>query len=196
MRYMSLARHLRPYKMVGRRRTTVNHMFAAAIAPNDPYEAGRVRAAVALLGNDPESDLECAYCGENAETWDHIFATVKNGQFSGHGHRVGNLVPCCKPCNSRKGNKTWEAHLASLPLAKAEFRRRHARIEEYVAMYSCNDHVQFQTEDHRRLDEIRSLILELMAEADAIADTMRKHLSHRDLRVRDIDNQQHNDTST
>ena len=176
MKYASIARHLRPYRMVRKRRTTVNHMFAASIAPNDPYEVDRVRAAVATLGNDPEGDLECAYCGDDAETWDHIFATVKDSRFSGHGHRVGNLLPCCKPCNSKKGNKAWETYLATLPLAKADFRRRHDRIERYLSTYSYHDQMQLRTEDHRRLDEIRETILDLMAKADVIAERIRTHL--------------------
>ena len=74
MQLKSIASHLRPYRMLARRRTTINHMFAAAIAPHDLFDEERVREAVALLGNDPDSDLACAYCGELAETWDHVFA--------------------------------------------------------------------------------------------------------------------------
>lgn len=102
MRLKTIATHLRPYRMLASRRTTINHMFAAAIAPNDIFDEQRVREAMILLGNDPDGDLACAYCGNPAETWDHVFATVKNSRFSGHGHQLGNLLPCCKQCNSRK----------------------------------------------------------------------------------------------
>jgi hypothetical protein len=81
MRIKSIAAHLRPCRMLANRQTTINHMFAAAVAPNEQ----RVRAAVALLGNDSDGDPACAYCGEPAETWDHVSATVERSRFSGHG---------------------------------------------------------------------------------------------------------------
>lgn len=52
----SIAKHLRPYCILASRRTTINHMFAAAAAPH-PYDEARVREAVALLGNDPDHDF-------------------------------------------------------------------------------------------------------------------------------------------
>lgn len=100
MRYPTVRNHLKPYVMVSRRKTTINHAFAAAIAPSDDYDVQRVRQALALLGQDPDQDLRCAYCGATAQTWDHVFATVKDSRFSGYGHRLGNLLPCCKFCNS------------------------------------------------------------------------------------------------
>jgi hypothetical protein len=36
---------------------------------------------------------------------DHIDA-----QANGGGHETGNLFPCCKPCNSQKGNKTIDEY--------------------------------------------------------------------------------------
>lgn len=121
MRLKSIATHLRPYLMLARRRTTINHAFAAAVAPSDTYDEARTREALLVLGLNPDGELECAYCGELAETWDHVFATVRNSRFSGYGHRLGNLMPCCKPCNSRKGNKHWQAHLETLQLSPARY---------------------------------------------------------------------------
>lgn len=43
----------------------------------------------------------CFYCGEAANTIDHIIAVSRGGA-----HSVGNLVACCKSCNSSKNNKT------------------------------------------------------------------------------------------
>lgn len=159
--------------MLARRRTTINHMFAAAVAPHDTYDEERVREAVALLGNDPDSDLFCAYCGDAAETWDHVFATVKDSRFSGHGHRLGNLLPCCKPCNSRKGNKPWQAHLAALNLDEPDRARRSALIDRYLRAFGRVDDEFRQTPDQRRLDAIRAQILILVAEADEVAARIR-----------------------
>lgn len=112
MKYASIAAHLRPYLMLARRRTTINHAFASAIAPNDTYADDVVRKAIVGLGRDPDADLRCVYCDDLAETWDHVLATVKDSQFSGYGHTIGNLVPCCKPRNSMKGSKAWDSYLA------------------------------------------------------------------------------------
>lgn len=148
-------------------------MFAAAVAPSDAYDPSRVRLALAILGADPNEDLECAYCGAGAHTWDHIFATVKDSRFSGHGHRLGNLLPCCKPCNSQKGNRHWEVHLASLPMASAERGLRAQRIEQYIREFHCVDEKPEASEDAQRLEEIRVSILALMAEGDLVAERIR-----------------------
>lgn len=159
--------------MLVRRRTTINHMFAAAIAPHDSFDEARVREAVTLLGNDPDNDLSCAYCGDAAETWDHVFATVKDSRFSGYGHRLGNLLPCCKPCNSRKGNKSWQAHLAGLELDEPERARRAALIDRYIQVYGRVEDGLTSTPDRQRLDVIRAQILTLVAEADEVASRIR-----------------------
>ncbi len=175
MRLKSIASHLRPYRMLASRRTTINHMFAAAVAPHDQYDEGRVGEAMALLGNDPDGDLACAYCGAAAETWDHVFATVKDSRFSGHGHRLGNLLPCCKPCNSRKGNKAWQAHLASLALTEEVRTGRAEAIARHIDVFGMVDEHAPGTPDHHRLDQIRGQILALMTEADEIAARVREH---------------------
>ena len=174
MRVKSIAAHLQPYKMLRSRRTTINHMFAAAIAPHDSYDEARVRQAVILLGNDPDSDLSCAYCGNPADTWDHVFATVKNSRFSGYGHRLGNLLPCCKTCNSRKGNKSWEIHLSSLPMEKDERNRREKTISLYLQTYLLIDDEVESSDDSQRLELIRAQVLALISEGDEIASRIRE----------------------
>jgi len=43
----------------------------------------------------------CAYCaGPGPLAQDHIIPLVRGGR-----HSIGNLLPACKPCNSRKGSK-------------------------------------------------------------------------------------------
>ena len=159
--------------MVARRRTTINHAFAAAIAPSDIYDERVVSGAIALLGQKSECDLECAYCGSPAETWDHVFATVRDSQFSGFGHRLGNLLPCCKPCNSRKGNKPWASHLSSLNLGQDELADRRGAIERYLATYLVCDCIPEDSADRHRLDEIRRQVLSLLEEGDLVATRIR-----------------------
>lgn len=43
----------------------------------------------------------CVYCGEKAETLDHIIPLSRGGY-----HIKENLVPCCLSCNRDKANKT------------------------------------------------------------------------------------------
>lgn len=42
----------------------------------------------------------CAYCGEPAETWDHIVAVSKGGRTE-----PGNILPACRSCNSSKKDR-------------------------------------------------------------------------------------------
>lgn len=52
----------------------------------------------------------CAWCGVSPATcFDHVYALSKGGR-----HTVGNLVPSCDPCNSRKSNKPPEEWAARL----------------------------------------------------------------------------------
>lgn len=179
MRLKSIASHLRPYVMLSRRRTTINHAFAAAIAPSDVYDEGAMGKALRVLGQDPGRDLECAYCGTPAETWDHVTATVKDSRFSGHGHRLGNLLPCCKPCNSRKGNKPWNVHLSSLGLAQDKLAVRYGAIERYLTAYMVVDSIPAASPDLRRLDDIRLQVRSLLEEGDLVAARIRS--THADL---------------
>jgi 5-methylcytosine-specific restriction endonuclease McrA len=49
-------------------------------------------------------DGKCAYCGETANTFDHILAVTRGGQTT-----PGNILPACSSCNSSKGNKdVWD----------------------------------------------------------------------------------------
>ncbi|WP_420093107.1 HNH endonuclease [Noviherbaspirillum denitrificans] len=171
MRYSSIKSHLKPYVIVARRRTTINHAFASAIAPSDAYSDSLVRAAVLVLGQDPDKDLACAYCGDPAQTWDHIFATVKDSRFSGHGHRLGNLLPCCKPCNSKKGNKNWRDYLAGLNLP--DYDKQAARIDAYLTRYSTQDLLPQESPEYERLLQIKEQVMTLLAEADQIARVIR-----------------------
>ena len=84
------------------RRRSIMRLMRRRVAPHDEFDEACIREALAVLGQDADTDLLCVYCGEKAKTWDHVHATVHETEFSGHGHRLGNLLPCCKPCNSSK----------------------------------------------------------------------------------------------
>ena len=174
MRYPTVRNHLKPYVMVSRRKTTINHAFAAAIAPSDDYDVQRVRQALALLGQDPDQDLRCAYCGATAQTWDHVFATVKDSRFSGYGHRLGNLLPCCKLCNSAKGNKDWRKFLSEIKLPASARQQAEGQISAYLAKFSTLDTLPEMSKEYERLLQIRNDVLALLAEADQVAKLIRE----------------------
>jgi 5-methylcytosine-specific restriction endonuclease McrA len=45
---------------------------------------------------------QCAYCGDAADTLDHVKPRHKGGATV-----TTNLVPACRPCNRRKGSEEW-----------------------------------------------------------------------------------------
>ena len=53
-----------------------------------------------LLKEWQEQNLSCFYCEDFSTTVDHVVPLIRGGT----NHR-DNLVPCCRPCNSSKGDK-------------------------------------------------------------------------------------------
>jgi 5-methylcytosine-specific restriction endonuclease McrA len=46
---------------------------------------------------------QCAYCGDAADTLDHVKPRHKGGATV-----TSNLVPACRPCNRKKGSEEWQ----------------------------------------------------------------------------------------
>lgn len=111
MKKNDIKRHLKDYSIFANRSSTISHAFASALSIADDYDEEKINIALRILGQDPGEDLFCAYCGNSAQTWDHIKAIVNGTTFSGFGHQINNLLPCCKDCNSTKGNKDWKLFL-------------------------------------------------------------------------------------
>lgn len=55
----------------------------------------------------------CAYCGAPATHLDHLHPMIQDNEPTGYGTDPGNLVPCCKNCNTPKGNMDWESFMRS-----------------------------------------------------------------------------------
>ena len=165
---ISIRKHLRPYRMVDARKTTINHAFASALAIVDDYDEARVNSGLALLGVDPEN-VVCVYCDSPAETWDHLHGLVKNGRFAGRGHQIGNLVPACKSCNSAKGNSDWRKFAERRRTSP----RRIQQIAQYEALLSevCDEHrlTERYPDLMREYADVREATIELLRNGDVIA---------------------------
>lgn len=182
MKRDSIRAHLRPYSIYGRRITTMNHAFASAIALNDDYDDARMSQSLRALGQNPDADLRCAYCeSKPAETWDHVFGLVTHKQFSGHGHTMGNLLPCCRDCNSQKGNRDWRTFLRTKCDDESSYLARTEKLERYFAEFG---NVRFDQTDIARLcpnemqryTAIQQQIALLMKEADVLAEAIRSKI--------------------
>lgn len=62
-----------------------------------PYRARIPMTRAALMHRDR---FRCAYCGDKAETVDHVIPRSRGGE-----HSWENCVACCAPCNHRKADK-------------------------------------------------------------------------------------------
>lgn len=176
MNVRTVKRHLAPYSILQRRRTTIHHAFASAVAPVDVFDEDRVAAAMRALGQDP-NDLKCVYCDLPAETWDHLVGLVKGSELRGYGHQIGNLVPCCKACNSRKGAKDWKQYLRERSTEAESPSQRERRISAFLTGYAVEVDLsrvgEVLPDDWARFAGIKQEILRLMGEADVIAGRLR-----------------------
>lgn len=173
MKLESIKTQLKPYIILEKRKTTINHAFASAIAPHDYYNKEKLIKAINLIGQDSEN-LKCFYCDKPAETWDHIYGLVKNSEFSGYGHVIGNLLPCCKNCNSKKGNRDWKYFLEKkggdkvnekIKMLNNYFKKNHLKKIDYNKI--CPKEIE-------KLDNIRYKIFKLFEDADKISKKIRE----------------------
>jgi len=183
MKKEKIKSHLAIYSISRKRKTTVNHAFASAIAPVDLYDPVRLAEALRLLGQDPNGELTCVYCGTPAQTWDHLIGLVKQAELRGYGHQLGNLVPCCGTCNSQKGAKDWVTHLQGVVPEQTAFESRRAQIAAYLDRYAIPVNLERAAKElpqrWKRYCEIKQQILQLMVEADTVADELRNVVTSR-----------------
>ena len=106
-----------------------------------------VRNILSRLGEEQFSALQwqavveafgraCAYCGADGElVMDHIVPINKKALGE---HRLGNLVPSCRPCNVRKAERDFREFLADDPIRVAAI-EAHMTSQGYVPI---GDHAQ------------------------------------------------------
>jgi len=176
MKKTDIKRYLKEYSIYENRRTTINHSFACAVSVADIYDEAKLDEALKLLGQSPKKDLRCVYCNKPAETWDHLIALVHAGEFSGFGHQINNLVPCCKKCNSAKGNKSW---LDFVELKVADEIARQLLVSRIQAYINFNAKAFEDIRDAEIIEEMAKLgtikaeVLTLFQKADAQAKVIR-----------------------
>jgi RNA polymerase subunit RPABC4/transcription elongation factor Spt4 len=165
MKLKSIKKHLRPYSILQKRKTTVNNAFASALAPCDPYNEHKLTLAMEALGQTDLNNLRCVYCQKVAETWDHLVALVKDSELHGYGHQIGNLVPSCKACNSLKGSREWRDFLHIAIPDTAERERLEVVLEMHVTTYATAVDLSLPEKQYpgqwHRYREIKQQILRL-----------------------------------
>jgi len=171
-----LKQHLKSYKIASRRKSTLNHAFASALAPYDEYDEAKANEAITLLGQNPEGDITCFYCGKEMSTWDHIHAIVKDTDFSGYGHQIRNLVPSCRDCNSKKGNEEVDTFIDNRDIiSDKELKKR--IIKDYTAplakSLNSNGLREKYPVEMREYDRIKKEIFDLIDRADEVANIIR-----------------------
>ena len=166
--------------MYSKRRTTINHAFASAIAPSHSYSENIISDALVFLGQDPNSELLCVFCNEKGETWDHLVGLVKNGDLRGYGHQIGNLVPCCKQCNSKKGSKEFSIFIRE----SDRISKNKEELIHLLTTYQKNFAVEIDLQslenelpnEFSEFNRIKSEIFELMKRADIVAAKLRENI--------------------
>lgn len=180
MKKDSIKKHLAKYRIHQKRSTTINHAFASAIAPCDLYDQEKVSAALLFLGQDPEGNLLCVFCEGRAQTWDHLVSLVSKGELRGYGHQIGNLVPCCKDCNSSKGSKDFKDFVENFSGIKSDRKALSERLENYLKMFTRPVDIHLLEtrvpEQWRRYQEVKKQIVDAMKEADELADVLRTQI--------------------
>lgn len=137
------------------------------MAPRDHVDDPRWAEALAILDQDADAELTCVYCGAPATSWDHLFPLVNDKDPTGHGHAVGNLVPACGSCNTRKQNKPWRDFVETLAADRRELVRE--RLEQLVQRFIVDEAAPFDA--HPFPPEVRAELLRLRSE---IHDRMRQ----------------------
>ena len=137
----------------------------------------RATNALIALGQVDLNHLTCVYCGRPAQTWDHLENLVKEGKFNGYGHQIGNLVPCCRDCNSEKGGKSFRSFVtAQARLTEFERSELIRRLEAHLALAKPIEEHALGLERQEILTRFLAVqvqILQLMEEADKYATLLR-----------------------
>lgn len=156
-------------KQIKGRSSTIRGEYLKGILPQFSYTDDFKEAHYRKFGMRID---KCAYCGDNANTLDHLYSPIKNKKLTGYTNEIQNLVPCCGPCNSSKGNKNWEDWLRSnckrvvLIMKKENFKERIEIIQNYEKLNQKSivkelrefDTTRFEKKMNEYLDILQSML--------------------------------------
>ncbi len=178
MKTTDIKRYLQTYSIINNRKTTINNAFASALSVADNFVIEDVDKAIKLLGQNPKKDLKCVYCDKPASTWDHVRAIVDHGEFSGYGHQLNNLIPCCKECNSAKGKKDWEVFIRSMN--PKNLKKKITLIKSHINKDSIDIKKKLNSklikDDYLKYIQIKAKVIKLLEKADEQAEIIREKL--------------------
>ena len=168
---------MKPTTIMKERATSIHNAFASALALVGEYNEEAINEALVKLDQgDPSKPLICVYCGVPAKTADHLIGLVLEKQYSGHGQVIGNLVPCCSPCNSSKGNKAWRSWCNSERFSRSRptfSKEQEARLDDYESLAPpAVDHATLMKrypDLMTQYEQLKESCLDAMRKADGIA---------------------------
>ena len=109
---------------------------------------------------------------------DELKEHFKNNELRGYGHQIGNLVPCCKECNSKKGSKDYKVFIHEHNKIRKNKENLINLLSSYQETYSTK--LNFEklkaSQEYEDFLIIKDKIFELMKEADLIAEKIRKNI--------------------
>ena len=101
----------------------------------------------------------CVYCGNDANTWDHLHPLVVDGMPSGIVPSQLEMLPCCSRCNSSKGKTHWRKYMDRL-VANSRQAPDHGTRVQFLEEY---DHWRAEHEQRWDADAHKATIRELSA---------------------------------
>ena len=139
--------------------STINNAFSMSITPYiQESDEFKIKNYYEELG---VNENQCVYCLRDVKFVDHLFPLVKNGMPTDYISDINNLVPCCKDCNSKKGNREFEewyndlktkAYLKNVcKLTDSKIKERYCKISNFIQKHQKQyDFKKYVTEDERK----------------------------------------------
>lgn len=165
----------RPRFVQGRKSSILHDWFDQLSRVRMSEDDGRLHEA-AKLSIFPDEDA-CVYCGSKSNLgWDHVDGLVSRQRPSGRIQTPFDMVRCCVPCNSSKGNRSAEEHMDRLcrsnTRAHAERRRRlriHAAVRSRHALTWDVKRFAGMLRRNAELAESVTRELQLLADCQSVA---------------------------
>lgn len=111
--------------------SAIMRAFAAPMVPVFEWTVTEEAEAMRVLGMTPKR-CWCAYCGDPATHWDHLYAVVEDDVPTGYATEIENLVPACGTCSRSKKGAPWREWINGAA-ARCPGKRRPEGLEVRIA---------------------------------------------------------------